>query len=81
MSLLEGGQERGDKIGEALADAGAGLDHEMAALGNGLGDGVGHLKLLRPCLIVAQPLRDGAVRAEDIAMRHGFIVGAKAGRG
>jgi hypothetical protein len=64
-----------DEIGEALADAGAGLDHQVPPLGDRQGDGVGHGKLLRPGLVVPQPLGDGAVGAEDGAVGHGDIVG------
>jgi hypothetical protein len=39
---------RGHEIGERLADAGAGLDQKLAAAGNCIGDGLGHLQLLRP---------------------------------
>ena len=51
--LADGGQDGGDEVGKALADAGAGLDHEMVLVGDGLGDGLGHVELLRPRLVVA----------------------------
>ena len=60
-----GGEDGGDEVGEGLADAGAGLDHEVVALGDGVGDGVGHVELLRPRLVARELPGDDAGGAED----------------
>ena len=57
-----GGEDGGDEVGKALADAGAGLDHEVALGGDGVGDGVGHVELL-----------GGAPRSLRSFSRHGAI--------
>src|SRR5262249_46341179 len=62
-------------------DSGTGLDHEVAAVGDGAGDGVGHGELLRPGLVVAQPAGDGAAGAEDGCVRHAAIVAESRGPG
>ncbi len=41
-----GGLDGGDEVREALADAGAGLDEEVAFPVDGGGDGLGHVELL-----------------------------------
>ena len=46
LPVLGGGEDGRDEVGEALADAGAGLDDQVARPLDGLGDGVGHLELL-----------------------------------
>ena len=48
-------QECGDEVGEGLAGAGAGLDHEVTTLGQGVGHGLGHGDLSGP-LLTAQGL-------------------------
>ncbi len=63
--------DRRDKIGEALADAGAGLDHQMVSLVDGKGDRFGHLELFGPVLVVRQSARDRAVGSKH----SGGIVG------
>jgi hypothetical protein len=58
LASLDDAPDRRQQIGEALADAGAGLDEQMlAALHRGL-DRRGHLELLRPRLESREPPRD-----------------------
>ncbi len=71
--LLDGGQNCGHEIGEALAHACAGLDDHVARPLDGAGDGVGHLKLLIPQLVRRQPASHSAAGSEDrsrIQSRH-----------
>ena len=42
LLLVAGAAERGEKVGEGFAGAGAGFDDEMALVGEGLLDGFGH---------------------------------------
>ena len=37
----------------------------MLPVGDGVGDGLGHLELLRPGFVIGESLGDGAVGAED----------------
>ena len=54
-----GRQDGGDEVGEALADAGAGLDEQVMPVAHRDGDGGGHLELLRPELVaVVEPTGD-----------------------
>ena len=74
LGVFEGRQDRGDEIGEAFARAGACFDEEMAFLGDGLGDGIGHFKLLRPNFVTRQHTSDGAAGAENGVMGHDCIL-------
>ena len=58
-----GGLDRRHEIREALADAGARLDHQVPRAAQGVGDGVGHAQLLGPRLVIRQAPGDCAVRA------------------
>ena len=60
-------QRRGDEVGHRLADAGAGLDDEVAAGGERLGDVARHADLLRAGLVAGQRPREGAVGLEPAA--------------
>jgi len=42
----DGGEDGRHEVGEGLAHASAGLDHEMLLVGEGIGNGVGHFELL-----------------------------------
>ena len=75
--LGEGGLDGRNQICKALANARARLHHQVPALGDGPGHGVGHRKLLRPGFIVSQPLGDRSAGAEDGAMRHQLILPAR----
>ena len=48
LARLEGVGHRGHEVGERLAGAGAGLDEQVLALVDGVGDGLGHLDLAGP---------------------------------
>ncbi len=67
-------QHRRHEIGKALAHARARLHHQVVAIGNRGCDFPGHLKLLRPRLVILQPLRDQTARAEDGIHVHPSIV-------
>jgi len=54
LFLGHGEQDGRDEIRQAFADAGAGLDNQMALAFEGAGGGHGHLLLLRPVLEVAR---------------------------
>jgi hypothetical protein len=62
--VLQGVQRRGDQVGERLADAGAGLDHQPPAFAYGPCDGPRHLDLLRPLLEAAYGPGHGTVSAQ-----------------
>ena len=68
-----GGLDRRDEVGEALADAGAGLDHQVPLV-DGTGDGLGHVELLRPALEIRHLRGDGAAGTEDMLGGHASIV-------
>ena len=63
---LGDGQNRRDQIGKTLADAGARLDDQMPLRGDRFRDRVGHRKLLRPGLVVRQPVGDPALGSENV---------------
>ena len=52
------------QVGQALADAGAGLDDQVLRPGERVPHGLGHLNLLRACLEVGEDLSQPAIRAE-----------------
>ena len=58
------GQNRGNEIRKALADAGACLDGKMMMLGQRTIDRLGHRKLLAAMLVVYQTFRDSAIGAK-----------------
>jgi hypothetical protein len=66
---LGGRQDGGNEIGEAFANAGAGLGYEMMPGGDRAGDGIGHFELLRAMLVVGQPRGDAALRAKNVSGR------------
>jgi hypothetical protein len=62
-SVLDGRHE----VGERLADAGARLGGQVVPGAQRVGDGLGHLELLRAVLVpLAEPPGDRAGRAEDV---------------
>ena len=67
-SLSAGGGEDGrHEVGEALADAGAGLDHQVVPLADRPLDGLGHGELFAAVFVVGQPGGDPSAGAEDFA--------------
>ena len=64
-----GGQDGGHQVGEALAHAGAGLDHQVAGPRDGGRHGLGHGKLLAAVFVVLQPGGDAAPGPQDFGGR------------
>ena len=60
------GAQGGQQIGEGFAGAGAGLDDEVAALGEGALDGLGHFKLAGAVLVGQRRARQNAARGEEL---------------
>src|SRR5262249_8848068 len=58
-------QDRGDEIGETFAHTRPRFDHQVLLIRDGTGDRLGHLHLLGPRLIIAQPAGDGAAGPQD----------------
>ena len=58
-------EHRGNQIGEGLADAGPGLDHQVARGAEGALDGLGHGDLLGAVLVAREVAGDQTLRAED----------------
>ena len=80
--LFAGGQDGGHEVGEALADAGAALDDEVMAVGDGVGHRVGHGQLFVAVFVVRQPRGDAAAGPEDFSgSKHAFSVAGGGGRG
>ncbi len=67
--LFAGRQDGRHEIGEALAHAGAGLDDEMMAVRDGVGDGIGHGQLFVAMFVVRQPGGDPPRRPQDFSRR------------
>ena len=63
--LAGGGQDGRHEVGEALAHAGARLDHQMMPPLDRPIDGLGHVELLSAVFVVWQPGRDPSAGAED----------------
>ena len=63
------GGERGDQVGEALADAGAGLGHEVLPAPERAVDGGRQRGLLRARLVARQRAGEGAAGAEHVVHR------------
>ena len=59
----------GQQIGEGLAGAGAGLDDEVAALGEGALDGFGHFELAGPVFIGQRRTRQNAAGRKELVQR------------
>jgi len=55
LAVGRGEQDRRDQVRQALAHAGSRLDRQVLALHQGLGDGHGHLLLLRAILEILRP--------------------------
>jgi len=66
------GEDGGDEIGERFAGAGAGLDHEVLAIGESGFDGLGHLELAGPKLIIRMPLGKRPVAGEELTHAGGL---------
>ena len=64
------GLDEGDEVGERLADAGAGLDHEVVLARDGRGDGLGHAALFGSGLEVGPAGGDAAARTQDAVGGH-----------
>ena len=64
-AVAQGVQDGRHQVGERFADAGAGLGHQVLASRQRLFDRRRHRQLLRPFLVVVQPLRHQAVAAEQ----------------
>ncbi len=63
------GAQRGQQVGEGLAGAGAGLDDQVAALGEGALDGLGHLELAGAVLVGQRRTRENAAGREELVER------------
>ena len=63
--VLEGLLESGGEVGETFADAGAGLDDEVAVGGEGLSDGLGHVQLLGAWFVAGEVAGNGAFGAQQ----------------
>ena len=65
LGLFPGGQNGRHEVGEALAHPRSGLDHQVMAIFNSIGHGVGHGQLFVAMFVVGQPRGDAARRPED----------------
>ena len=63
------GAQGGQQVSQRLAGAGAGLDDQMAAFGEGALDGFGHLQLARTVLIGQRRARQDAAGREELVQR------------
>jgi hypothetical protein len=87
LAAEEAAEDGGDEVGVGLADAGAGLDKEVAAglLVEGVGDGLGHFQLLGAVLVGdgggAEVAGDGAVGGEDGGGGRGDVRGGRGEHG
>ena len=82
LLLLDGGQDRGHEVGEALAHSGAGLDDEMPRALDGPGHGLGHLELLAAEFIRGQPASHGAAGSKNrsgVQFRHAVVAHREGG--
>ena len=73
LLLFDRGEDCRDKVGEALAHAGAGLDDDVVRTFDGPGHRLGHLQLLVPDLVPRQPASHCAARSKDrgrVQLRH-----------
>jgi len=61
------GEDGRDKVGEGFADACAGLDDEVFAVGERGFDSLGHFELAGAVLVVGMPLGRRAVAGEELA--------------
>ncbi len=71
--------ERGQQVGEGLAGAGAGLDDEVAFVGEGLLDGAGHLILTLAVLEGERGAREHAAGGEELMQRGQLARGSECG--
>ena len=69
LLLVAGTAERGQKVGEGFAGAGAGFDDEMAAVGEGLLDGLGHGVLAGAVLESERGFCKDAAGGEEVMQR------------
>ena len=60
-----GGEDGGDKVGEAFARARPRLNHQVLAVGDGVRDRLRHGQLLGAVFVGGQPLGDPPLRAEN----------------
>ena len=67
--LFAGRQDGRHEVGEALADAGAGLDDEVMAVRDGVGNGIGHSQLFVAMFVVRQAGGDPPRRPQDFSRR------------
>src|SRR5262249_36384103 len=58
-------EDGGYQVRKAFTHPCTGLDHEMAALGDGLGNSLGHFELLAARLVTGQLASDNAFGTED----------------
>ena len=65
----DGGQDGGHQVGEALAHAGARLDHQVAGPLDGRRHRRGHCELLVAVFVVLQPGGDSPSRSKDVGGR------------
>ena len=63
------GAQGGQQVGEGFAGAGARLDDEMAALGKGLLDGLGHLELAGTVFVGERRAGENAAGREELVER------------
>ena len=69
------GEQRGDQVGERLAGAGAGLDDQVALIGERRFHGLRHFHLAGAELVVRMPLGERAVPREELARAGGSGLG------
>ena len=60
------GAQGGQQVGQGLAGAGAGLDDQVAALGEGALDGLGHFELAGAVLVGQRRARQNAAGREEL---------------
>ena len=61
------GEQRGNQVGQRFAGARAGLDDQVALVGQRRFDGLGHFHLSRTELVIGVPLGERAVPREELA--------------
>ncbi len=68
LPVMQGAIDGGNKVCEALADAGSGLDHQVILLFKGFGDCGGHGHLRGAVFVTRHLAGDEAAGAENIAV-------------
>ena len=81
LLVLAGAAEGGQQVGEGFAGAGAGFDDEVAVVGEGLLDGLGHGVLAGAVLEGERGVGEEAAGVEEVVEGGQLLVGVDLGEG